>query len=79
MATKSIASTVSPLIAVDDPMQTLAHVKGVLWFLTLTASDLAENGSNDDATHGLTMILECAAHAVDHATLAMEAKAVHHG
>lgn len=69
---------VSPLIDEGDPLQTLSNVRGVIEFLSFTAGDLVDGGSNEDSTHGLTMILDCAAHAIDHATQELQPKAVNH-
>ena len=66
------------LLIDDDPLNTLNNVKGVIWFLDFTAGELARSGSNRDATHGLSMILECAAQAVDHVAQAMQGKGVKH-
>ena len=75
----STAATSNPLIDEDDPLQTLSNVEGVVWFVALTATDLAENGSNEQATHGFVMIMECAACALSNATQALQPKAVNHG
>lgn len=79
MATETVTGndTRNPLID-DDPLETLGNVKGVIWFLTFSAPGLITNGSSDSATHGLTMILECAAQALDHAKQAMQSKEVEH-
>ena len=68
---------VNPLID-EDPIETLDNARGVITFLSFTAGDLADGGSNDDSTRGLTMILDCAAQAVDQATRELESKGVNH-
>ena len=75
----STVATINPLIDEDNPLDTLNNVKGVIWFLDFTVPSLLSNGSNDDATHGAAMILECAAQAIDHATQAVQPKGVKHG
>jgi hypothetical protein len=74
--TAATVAPINPLIDKDDPLDTLKNVKGVIWFLDLTIPYLIQTGSNDDATHGLAMILEGAAQALDHATLAVETRGV---
>lgn len=74
----STVTTVNPLIDEESPIETLGNVKGVIWFLDFTVPSLIGNGSSESATHGLAMILECAAQALDHATQAMQSKEVKH-
>jgi hypothetical protein len=73
MATK-ILSANNPLIDVDDPQQTLSNAKHVIWYVSLTAPDLIDQGGNEEASSGLAMILECAAQAVDHVIRATTAR-----
>jgi hypothetical protein len=75
----STAAPTNPLIDEIDPLQTLENVEGVIWFVTLTATDLADNGTNEQATHGFAMIMECAACALSNATQALQPKGVKHG
>ena len=75
----STAALKNPLIDENNPLDTLSNVEGVIWFMTLTATDLAEDGTNEQATHGFAMIMECAACALSNAKQALQAKAVQHG
>lgn len=72
------SDNVNPLIN-EDPIETLENARGVITFLSFTAGDLADNGSNEDSTRGLTMILDCAAQAIEYATQELLPKAVNHG
>lgn len=74
----STVVTINPLIDEENPLETLDNVKGVIWFLDFTVPGLIGNGGSQSATHGLSMILECAAQALDHASQAMQSKGVKH-
>lgn len=76
----STVAPVNPLIDQSNPFETLHHVRGVMTFINFTAPELIQSGSNDQATHGLSMVMECAGQALDHAmqTLA-QTKGAHHG
>jgi hypothetical protein len=72
------SGNVNPLID-EDSIETLENARGVITFPSFTAGHLADGGSNGESTRGLTMILDCAAQAVDHATRELESKVVNHG
>jgi hypothetical protein len=74
----STAAPINPLIDTNTPRGTLDNVKGVIWFLEYTVPGLLSNGSTEDVTHGLTMILQCAEQAMDHACEALQPKGVKH-
>jgi hypothetical protein len=72
---KSTAAPINPLIDENNPLETLHRVHGVMTFLSFAAPNLIRGGSNDEATKGLTIILECATQAIDHATQTLKSKA----
>lgn len=74
--TAATVASSNPMIDKANPLDTLENVKGVIWFLDFTLPGLFDNGSNNDATRGLAMILECAAQALDHATQAIHSEGV---
>jgi hypothetical protein len=78
-AAKRPAAPINPLIDEYNPLDTLSNVKGVMTFLSFAVPNLIREGSNDEATNGLTIILECATQAIDHATRALQPKGVRNG
>lgn len=76
----STAASANPMIGEDNPLDTLENVKGVIWFLDFALPGvLNNNGGNENTTHGLEIILQCAEQAMDHAIDALNPKAVRHG
>lgn len=70
----STVAPINPLIVEDDPLETLENVKGSIEFLMTAAGSLSEG----DETRGLTLALQGAADALDHARQELTPKAVNH-
>jgi hypothetical protein len=78
--TNSTVAPVNPMVEEENPFETLHHVRSVMTFIRFTVPGLISNGSNDQATHGLAMVLECAGQALDHAMLKLaQTEGAHHG